>query len=379
MASSKKSFRNAVLKSSEYATDMANLESIYECKTYIDSGNVMLNMLLSGKFDGGYPAGRIITLSGEAGAGKSMLIMKGLLNFLKKHEDNQIVLYETEGAVLADVIPEELRERFLVVPVQTIEEFSKSIVKLVDKYQESYAEEIKAGETRVLFALDSLGNLAFEKEITDSETGKSASDMGLKAKKFKQLGRNICMKLAKIRTALIVSNHIYANPNAGMYATRKERYAQSGGSGIVYLSSIIINLEKALDREQEKGTKFKRASKAKIKAILDKSRFIREDSFIRFTIDFDKGINSLSGLIEFFDEFNMFEKVTAQTYKFLDFTGRKKELIKFIITSYLTDKDKKEQMEKLIQDKICYGNCDLVNDDYNFDDILEDETNNEDE
>jgi hypothetical protein len=36
-------------------------------------------------------------------------------------------------------------------------------------------------------------------------------------------------------------------------------------------------------------------------------------------------------------------------------------------------------MEKLIQDKICYGNCDLVNEDYNFDDILEDETNNEDE
>lgn len=369
----RKTFKNAILKSSEFATDMANPESIYECRTYIDSGNAMMNMLLSGKFDGGYPAGRIVTLSGESGAGKSMLIMKGLLNFLKLHEDNQIILYETEGAILSDVIPEELKERFLVIPVHTVEEFSKLIVKHIELYKSNYAEEINSGETRILFGLDSLGNLAFEKEVEDASKGKSASDMGLKAKKLKQLGRNICMNLAKIRTSLVVSNHIYANPNAGMYATRKQKYAQAGGSGVVYLSSIIINLDKSLEREREEGTKFKRASKAKIKAILDKSRFVREDTFIRFTIDFDKGISKLSGLIEFFEEYNLFEKPTKMTYSFLGFTGRKKELYKFIINSYLENPELKQQMEEIIQSKLCFGDCNLTTDLCEFNDILDEE------
>lgn len=376
---SSKTFKNALLKSSIYATDMADESSIYKCKTFIDSGNVMLNMLLSGSFDGGYPAGRIITLSGESGAGKSMLIMKGLLNFLKLNEENQIILYESEGAILSDVIPEDMKERFIVFPVHTVEEFSRLIVKHISLYKKEYEKTIEKGDTRILFAVDSLGNLAFEKEVKDAEAGKSASDMGLKAKKLKALGRTICSELAKIRTALIVSNHIYANPNAGMYATRKEKYAQSGGSGIQYLSSIIINLEKTLDREKEDGTKFKRASKAKVKAILDKSRFVREDSFIRFTIDFNRGISRLSGLVEFFEEYALFEKESAQTWKFLDFSGRKKALYEYIIRGFLENEELKSRMEQILKEKLCYGGCNLLDDLNELNYILECEDKGEDE
>lgn len=364
----KKTFANAILKTSEFATTMSE-ESIYDINKYIDSGNYALNVLLSGKLDGGFPVGKVTTISGETHTGKSILMMKAMIKFLSQHEDNMVILYETEGSVLKDVIPDELRERFLVIPVNTVEEFSALITKHVETYKEQFKDEISNNETRVLFALDSLGNLAIEKEIKDVNSGSGAMDMGIKSKLLKRLGRTLCLELSKIRTALICTNHIYANPNAGMYAQRKDKYAQAGGKGFQYLSSIIIYLSKGYEKENV-TKKVKLATKAKIKAILDKSRLVKEDMFVRITIDFNKGISKYSGIIESLLEFEVIEKVNRMTYKFLNFEGKKRELIEYIIGILKdTQHEDREALQKVLSDLYCFGTMDLNDDTFTDEDI----------
>lgn len=362
----RKSFTKSVLKTSEYATDMED-ESIYDINEFIDSGNYAFNILLSGKIDGGFPVGKVTTISGETHTGKSILMMKAMIKFLNKHEDNIVILYETEGSVFKEVISEELRDRFLVFPVNTVEEFSTLITKHVELYKKDFEEEIKNKETRVLFALDSLGNLAIEKEVKDVNSGSGAMDMGIKSKLLKRLGRTLCLELSKIRTALICTNHIYANPNAGMYAQRKDKYAQAGGKGFQYLSSIIIYLSKTYEKEKI-GKKAKVATKAKVKAILDKSRLVKEDMFVRITIDFNKGISKFSGIIESLLEFDAIEKINQMTYKFLNFSGKKLELAQYIVEIL---KDETHPDRKALEDKLkdiyCFGNMDLSDDSFSED------------
>ena len=92
---------------------------------------------------------------------------------------------------------------------------------------------------KVIIAIDSLGNLASAKELRDVTEGKDAADMGTKAKAMKSMMRALTFKAAKARVPIVFTNHIYDNPTS-LYPELVKK--QSGGSGPVYLASLLVQL-----------------------------------------------------------------------------------------------------------------------------------------
>ncbi len=269
---------------------------------YIDTGSYSLNALLSGSIYGGFPSNKRICLGGESGVGKTYYLLQIAKSFLDKNEDNIVVYFDSEGSITKEQLEQfniDVR-RFVVIPVSTIEDFRTQAVRVLDSYQERYG---KGGETRMMLALDSLGNLSSKKEIGDIADGKEARDM-TKAQLNRGAFRVIGLKCSVLNVPLVITNHTY--DVVGAYVPTKEI---SGGSGLKYVADQIVMLSKSKLKD-DKDTK--EVVGAVIKAKLMKSRQTIEQKEVETRLFFDKGLDKYYGLIDIAVKHHIFEKVSTK-------------------------------------------------------------------
>ena len=237
----------------------------------------MLNLALSGKLDGGLISG----VTGIAGESKSFKTMAGLVlvsSYLKENKDAICVFYDSEFGVTPDYLAtlDIDASRVLHVPITNVEELKFDAVQKL--------EEIKRGD-KIVFFLDSLGNLASKKEVEDAVDGKSVSDMS-RAKQIKSLFRIITPHFASKDIPLIFINHVYQTQE--MYA----KTIVSGGTGLMYSSDTMLVMKKVQikDGREVLGYEFG--------LFVEKSRYIKEKSRLPLVVRYDGGIDPWSG---FFD------------------------------------------------------------------------------
>ena len=72
----------------------------------------------------------------------------------------------------------------------------------------------KGLQGKFIISIDSLGNLASQKEVDDAAKDKSAMDMGLRAKQLKSMMRILTYKAGLSGTTILFSNHTYDDPSA---------------------------------------------------------------------------------------------------------------------------------------------------------------------
>lgn len=265
--------KNSIIKDAE----SLSTSKFFHKKDRIQLQIPALNIATSGEVDGGYYPG--LTLwAGPSKHFKSMFSLLMAKAYMDKYPDSIMVLYDCEfGTPLAYF--ESLgidTSRVLHVPIMNMEEFKFDVIKQL--------EELKRGD-RVVFVIDSLGNMASKKEMDDAIEGKSAADMS-RAKQMKSIFRMITPYLNKLDIPMIAVNHIYMT---------QEMYSKpivSGGTG-VYLSADNIYI---LGRQQEKdGTD---VIGYNFIINVEKSRHVREKSKIPVTVTFDGGISKWSGLMD---------------------------------------------------------------------------------
>lgn len=271
--------------------DTAEIMSDYdniEPRDFINTGNYLLNALISSDPKKGIPSGKIMTLAGPPGCGKSFTALETLKN--AQRMGYSAVLYDTEMAnnnkdsLVARGID---IENLLYIPIGTIEELKTSILNILEEISE---------EDKVIIVIDSLGNLSSSKEMEDSMSGSDKKDM-TKSAVMKGLFRTITLKAGLKQVPIIGISHVYAA--VGSFIPQN---VVGGGSGIQYMSSIVIQMTKAQDKE---GTE---TVGAIITAKSDKNRFAKERSKIKFNINFDKGMNPYAGLLGFCEEEKLFTK-----------------------------------------------------------------------
>ena len=221
-----------LLKESD--NDLASVVSsgiVGDCSTYISTGSYSLNALLSGSMYGGVPSNKITCLAGQESVGKTFFALSIAKNFLEENKENVIVYFESEGALTTNMITERGLDpdRFIVLPVATVEEFRTQCIKMVDGLDK---------DTKVMMFLDSLGNLSTRKEMEDSASGSDKRDM-TRAPVVRGTFRTIALKLATKNIPLIITNHTYEK--VGAYVPTQEI---SGGGGIKYAASVIVTLRK---------------------------------------------------------------------------------------------------------------------------------------
>jgi RecA/RadA recombinase len=217
-----------------------------------------------------------------------------------QHMGYTVIYMDSEGAIDAKFVsrlgvdPEKL----IIKQVSTIAETSQFIANICKSLQEQ--EDNYGTHQKVMFVLDSLGNLTSDKERDDTMSGNNKRDM-TKAQELKALFRVNATPLARLQVPLVCNNHSYAT--IGSYIPGQ---TMSGGTGLVYNSSVTIELSAAKleDKENDKAAAAKTGSEAGTKtgvlitAKPVKSRFCRPMK-VKFQIPYYKKPNPYAGLEQF--------------------------------------------------------------------------------
>lgn len=257
---------------------------------YINTGSYILNAALTGSLFKGVPSGRVLCLAGLPGSGKSFLAISICREAQKKGYTP--IYMDSEGAIDKDFV-ERLGcdpSKMLIKQVTTISEVSSFMANLLKKIN----EQPKASRPRVIFVLDSLGNLTSTKELNDVIDATGKRDM-TKAQDVKALFRTNATALAKAQAPFIVTSHIYMTQD--LFA----KAVVSGGSGIAFNASITLLLSTAKldDKESDKAAEKHVGDFTKTGVLVtakpEKSRFTIPQK-VKFQIPFFKAPNPYVGL-----------------------------------------------------------------------------------
>ena len=196
----------SLIKSVDNTAEIIAESTYSNINEWIPSGNFILNACMSGDLFSAIPAGRIVTFAGPSGCGKSFLAT----NCCREAQNMGYIpiVLDSEGAYNADFVSRlgVDPQKMIIKQVSTILEASQFIANVLAKLQE---QEDKTGRhDKIIFVLDSLGNLTTEKERDDTLKGDNKVDFN-KAKDTKAMFRVNATPLAKLHVPMIVCNHTY--------------------------------------------------------------------------------------------------------------------------------------------------------------------------
>jgi len=256
---------------------------------YISTGNYVLNAQLSGSLFGGIPNTRSVALSGESGVGKSFLC----LNIAREAQKMgyYIIYCDSEAAIDEDIVrkfgidPEKVRYQ----PVNTI----KSLKNICANLHAQLKEKKEKGYDlpKIMVIVDSIGNLATDKERNDALSGSDKKDM-TRAGDIRSMFRIITTDLAELKIPLVFTNHSYTS--VGSYVPQQ---IMSGGGGAIYAASMILMLSKASLKENNKEAEKMGMTKTGVLVTSkpSKNRFAKPIP-VKFHISFYNGMNPYVGL-----------------------------------------------------------------------------------
>ena len=324
----------------EIGDDYTQLASdISDSESFIDTGSLVFNGLVSGSIFGGVSNNKITAIAGESSTGKTFFALAVAKNFLDANPDAYVLYFDTESSITKALLESRNidTDRFVVINVVTIEEFRSKALKAVDIYLKTPIEDRKP----CMFVLDSLGMLSTEKEITDVLNDKQVRDM-TKSQLVKGAFRMLTLKLGQANVPLIVTNHTY--DVIGAYVPTKE---MGGGSGLKYAASTIIYLSKKKEKDG------KEVIGNIIKAKTHKSRLSKENKQVEIRLYYDdRGLDRYYGLLELGEIGGLWKNVAGR-YEI----GGKKIYAKQILAdpdTYFTD-DVMQALDEIAQKEFSYG------------------------
>lgn len=197
----KKTMRERMLSASKSDTAGFFDEGDYgKIRDYIDTGNVLMNCMLSADPDKGFPSGKIIQFAGPESVGKTFICLETVK--AAQRAGYFIVYYDSEMANDAEgIIARGLDPAsFLYVPVATVEELTTSLINILDEADP---------KEKLMVVVDSLGNLSTRKELQDSTDGSEKRDM-TRAQKLRALFRTCTIKAGIKNVPFAAVNHVYA-------------------------------------------------------------------------------------------------------------------------------------------------------------------------
>lgn len=243
---------------------------------YINTGSIALNILFSGKVDGGIVKGKVMQIVAPSSLGKSFVAMKIAKSAQK--QGMEVVIVDTEFAYTTEFSKKIGldEEKTLVIQTNSIEEAQHMIMSSVDGMT-------REDKDNLLIIIDSWGNMVTSKSMDDVIAGKDVRDM-TKAQKKNEFAR----QLTGLRTTVFVVNQTYQTMD------QYKPLEAGGGQGLFYsCSSIVMGTSKAKDKDSDGDI-----SGSIITATTHKGRFCKEHSKLKYLIQHSGGIHPFYGILE---------------------------------------------------------------------------------
>lgn len=258
-----------------------------EPKEYHDTGVYALNLAYSGDLTKGTSDG-VTCIAGKSKSFKTLFGLMSCKAYLDANPEAYMIFYDSEGGASQSYFESVGidTDRVIYIPIMNIEELKFDIMEKLEAIKESY-KETKEYEKFVFF-VDSIGNLASIKEVNDSLSGNSASDMGTRAKSLKALFRIITPYFTNYKMHFIAIMHTYDE----MAAMGAPKQIMSGGTGPMYSANNVFIIGKRQIKEGKDiiGWQFM--------LNIEKSRTIRERAVIPFEVTYEGGMDRYTGLLD---------------------------------------------------------------------------------
>lgn len=277
---------------------------------FLSTGVIPLNLLFSGRVDGGIPIGKVSQMAAPSTLGKSFVGLSVLKNAQKK--GFYTVVVDTEFAFdykfAKQIGIETSQENLLVVQNNSIEEVQKIILDILEDLDREERKE-------VFFLIDSFGGLVTSKTVGDAKINKDVADMTIPKKK-----NTFSKILMGTGATFFVVNHVY--DNIGGFG---DPMSIPGGRGLAFASScIVMGSSKAKDKNSQQEI-----TGMLITAKTHKSRFGKEQSKLKFRIKHNGGLDIFYGLLPDAIDAGFVEKVGnfyQRTFKKDDKKIREKDI-----------------------------------------------------
>ena len=261
-------------------------------KTFITTGVYLLDAALSGRLlGGGIATNRITAFAGESGAGKSFLAYS-----VSRHAQKagySVIYIDTEQAVDLEDLPkfgiDGSLDKFRLIRSNKVEDVNITLTQLVEELKE---QKLAGYELpKLLIVLDSLGQMASNKEKSDLLKGDIKQDM-TKAKALGSMFRSINTDLGYLDIPMLVCNHTYLTLD--LFPAEKLK----GGNGLLYSASVIGFMSKSKLKTGEEDDMDLGQSGITVLFKTSKNRLAKPKK-IRFDISFANGMNPYTGLDAF--------------------------------------------------------------------------------
>jgi recombination protein RecA len=285
--------------------DSNSLSTVNE---WIDTGSYALNAIISGSLFGGVPMGRLTAFIGPESCGKTLMANKIMANAQRK--GMYVAYFDTEGA-LDEATAARLGcnpAKIKHVPSEITEHCRNEIVQFLDTIVQNKLQG------KVLIVIDSLGNLITAQEKKKIEDGSDTLDMGNRSKALKALMRAVTHAAAKANCPVVFTNHVYEDPSQ-LHPSAIKR--QAGGSGPLYMSSVIVQMAKKTEKAEDSKNKdansettliSKGINGVTLRALTTKNRFVTPFLEIEMYLNFRTGLNKFSGLLEMAEGYGVIER-----------------------------------------------------------------------
>jgi RecA/RadA recombinase len=353
-------------------------------RKFISTGVYLLDAALSAKMlGGGISTNRITAFAGESGAGKSFLAYS-----CAKHaqKDGYSVIYiDTEQAVDLEDLPkfgiDPSLDKFRLIRSNKVEDVNMVLTQLIDELKEQKLAGFEL--PKLMLVLDSLGQMASNKEKADLLKGDIKQDM-TKAKALGSLFRSINTDLGYLDIPLLVCNHTYLTLDLYPKSVLK------GGNGLLYSASVIGFMSKSQLKTGQEDDMDLGASGISVLFKTQKNRLAKPKK-IRFDISFANGMNPYTGLDafcrpEYFDQIGIAKgkmevdkstgemKFTPGGLKWYIDHLNKSVHTKQLFTPEVFTKEVLLKMEPIVNDYFRFKTIDEIEEvEKKFNDIMEDD------
>jgi RecA/RadA recombinase len=269
-------------------------------RTWLNTGCYALNYLICNRFDGGIPLeGKFTMFAGDSGSGKSYIASANIVKDCQK-KGVYVILIDTENALdeswLHALEVDTDISKMDKFSGATIDDVSQLMGAYIEQYREDHMSKPYADRPKVLFIIDSVGQLITPNNEKQFMEGDQKGDMGLKAKQITNMIKVVMAKIASQPIGLVVTNHVYDS---------QDQYKPDtipGGKALEFSSSVIVQMNKYLLKEDENGDKLTGGEVAGIRStsVVRKSRYAKPFEKVYLNIPYDKGMDPYSGLFDLF-------------------------------------------------------------------------------
>jgi len=306
-------------------------------KKFISTGCYILDAALSARLlGGGIATNRITAFAGESGAGKSFLAYS--VSKSAQKEGYCVIYIDTEQAIDLEDLPkfgiDNSLDKFRLIRSNKVEDVNMLLTQLLDELKIQKLEGIEL--PKILIVLDSLGQMASNKEKNDLLKGDLKQDM-TKAKALGSMFRSINTDLGFLDIPMIVANHTYLTLD--LFPAEKLK----GGNGLLYSASVIGFMSKSKLKTGEEDDMDLGASGINVLFKTSKNRMAKPKK-IRFDISFANGLNPYTGLdafcrAEYFDKIGIAQgkmEVDKKTGEMRFIPGAGKWYVRHLDKSFFT-------------------------------------------